>query len=110
MPPLVRIAQGPKVLYARDEAHRDELLGNEFSGRGKIEVSRFKGLGEMMAAQLKETAMAPGKRSLLQVRIVEGEAAEDADIVNRLMGNRPEARFAFIQERAAFADDKALDI
>ena len=110
VPPLFRIAQGPKVLYARDEAHRDELLGNEFSGRGKIEVSRFKGLGEMMAAQLKETAMAPGKRSLLQVRVAENETAEDADLVNRLMGNKPEARFAFIQERAAFADDKALDI
>ncbi len=110
VPPLFRIAQGPKILYARDEAHRDELLEAEFSGRGKIEVSRFKGLGEMMAAQLKETAMARGKRSLLQVRVVEGEAAEDADVVNRLMGNKPEARFAFIQERAAFADDKTLDI
>ncbi|HSG94810.1 MAG TPA: toprim domain-containing protein, partial [Afifellaceae bacterium] len=110
VPPLFRIAQGPKILYARDEAHRDELLESEFSGRGKIEVSRFKGLGEMMPAQLKETAMAPGKRSLLQVQIVEDETAANADLVSRLMGNKPEARFAFIQERAAFADDKALDI
>jgi topoisomerase-4 subunit B len=110
VPPLFRIAQGPKILYARDETHRDELLESEFSGRGKIEVSRFKGLGEMMAAQLKETAMAPGKRSLLQVRIATSETAEDADVVTRLMGNKPEARFAFIQERAAFADDTALDI
>jgi topoisomerase-4 subunit B len=110
VPPLFRIAQGPKILYARDETHRDELLESEFSGRGKIEVSRFKGLGEMMPAQLKETAMAPGKRSLLQVRIIDAETAEDTDLVNRLMGNKPEARFAFIQDRAAFADEKALDI
>ena len=110
VPPLFRIAQGPKILYARDETHRDELLESEFSGRGKIEVSRFKGLGEMMPAQLKETAMAPGKRSLLQVRIIDAETAENTDLVNRLMGNKPEARFAFIQDRAAFADEKALDI
>ena len=110
VPPLFRIAQGPKVLYARDEAHRDQLLESEFSGRGKVELSRFKGLGEMMPAQLKETAMAPGKRTLLQVQITAEEWERDADTVNRLMGNKPEARFAFIQEHAAFAYDKGLDI
>ncbi len=103
VPPLYKMTQGAKTAYARDEAHRDELIASQFNARGKIEVSRFKGLGEMMPAQLKETAMAPNKRTLLQVRIVEAEAQETADSVERLMGAKPEARFAFIQEKAAFA-------
>ena len=68
-----------------------------------MEISRFKGLGEMMPAQLKETTMAPGKRTLLRVAIVEEDREETADSVERLMGTKPEARFAFLQERAAFA-------
>ena len=110
VPPLYRISQGAKTLYARDEAHRDELLAKEFAGRGKVEIGRFKGLGEMMPAQLKETTMNPKTRMLLRVNIEEAERAATADIVERLMGNKPESRFAFISERAAFADDELLDI
>jgi topoisomerase-4 subunit B len=110
VPPLFRLAQGGKVLYARDEAHRDEILETEFKGRGKVDISRFKGLGEMLPAQLKETTMIPGKRTLLNVEIVDAETGQTADAVTRLMGNKPEARFSFIQERAAFAEDALLDI
>jgi topoisomerase IV subunit B len=104
VPPLYRLAQGPKVLYARDEAHRAELMEREFNGRAKVEVSRFKGLGEMPMQQLKDTTMDPKKRVLLRVDIVEEDAAETRLAVTRLMGNKPEERFAFIQERAAFAE------
>jgi topoisomerase-4 subunit B len=110
VPPLYRISQGGKVMYARTDAHKDELLKSEFTGRGKIEIGRFKGLGEMMAAQLKETTMDPRKRTLLQVRIVEDDRKATAKSVERLMGNKAEARFEFIQERAAFADEAALDV
>ncbi len=103
VPPLFKLSQGAKTAYARDELHRDELVRTQFTGRGKIEFSRFKGLGEMMPAQLKETTMAPGKRTLLKVGIVEEDREATADSVERLMGTKPEARFAFLQERAAFA-------
>jgi topoisomerase-4 subunit B len=103
VPPLFKLTQGAKTAYARDELHRDELIRTQFNGRGKVEIGRFKGLGEMMPAQLKETTMAPGKRTLLRVAIVEEDRADTADSVERLMGSKPEARFAFIQERAAFA-------
>ena len=103
VPPLFKLSQGAKTAYARDEFHRDELMKTVFSGRGKVEISRFKGLGEMMPAQLKETTMDPTKRTLLKVGIVEEDREETADSVERLMGTRPEARFAFLQERAAFA-------
>ncbi len=103
VPPLYKLSQGAKVAYARDDFHRDQLLKKEFSGRGKVEISRFKGLGEMMPAQLKETTMAPGSRTLLRVGIVEEDREETAESVERLMGTKPEARFAFLQERAAFA-------
>ena len=66
VPPLFRLAQGPKVLYARDDAHRDLLLQTEFAGRGKVEISRFKGLGEMPMQQLRDTTMDPAKRTLLR--------------------------------------------
>ncbi|MCC3859913.1 DNA topoisomerase IV subunit B [Pseudemcibacter aquimaris] len=107
-PPLYRIAQGGHVRYARDDDHKDELMASEFTGRGKIEVSRFKGLGEMPAAQLKETTMTMGKRTLLKVVIEEGTRLETAEQVDRLMGKKPELRFQFIQENAAKAAD--LDI
>ena len=103
VPPLYKLSQGAKTAYARDEAHRDELIRTLFSTRGKVEISRFKGLGEMMPAQLKETTMQPGKRILLKVGIVDEDREETADSVERLMGTKPEARFAFLQERAAFA-------
>jgi topoisomerase-4 subunit B len=110
VPPLYRITQGTKTLYARDEAQRDALLKSEFSGRGKVEIGRFKGLGEMMPAQLKETTMSPKTRMLLRVTVDDAEQVATADTVERLMGNKPESRFAFISERAAFAGEELLDI
>ncbi len=110
VPPLYRITQGAKTLYARDDAHKDQLLKKEFNGRGKVDIGRFKGLGEMMPAQLKETTMNPQTRMMLRVTIEAAAVAATADVVERLMGNKPEARFAFISERAAFADDELLDI
>jgi topoisomerase-4 subunit B len=107
VPPLYRISQGGKVMYARDDAHKDELLKNEFTGRGKVEIGRFKGLGEMMAAQLKETTMDPKKRTLLRVEVADEQDATKA-AVDALMGTKPELRFRFIQERAEFAEE--LDI
>ncbi|MBZ9918809.1 MULTISPECIES: DNA topoisomerase IV subunit B [unclassified Mesorhizobium] len=109
VPPLYSIRQGGKVAYARDDAHKDELLRTEFTGRGKVEIGRFKGLGEMMAAQLKETTMDPRKRTLLRVDVIDAEAATK-DAVDALMGTKPEARFRFIQERAEFAETEVLDI
>jgi len=108
VPPLYKLTQGGKSEYARNDAHKDELMRKVFTGRGKVEVSRFKGLGEMMAAQLKETTMDPKKRTLLRVGINEDEDGQTAEIVEQLMGNKPEGRFRFIQERAEFAHD--LDI
>jgi topoisomerase-4 subunit B len=107
VPPLYRISQGGKVAYARNDAHKEELLAAEFTGRGKVEISRFKGLGEMMAAQLKETTMQPGKRTLLRVEVAD-DATTTSDAVTALMGTKPESRFRFIQDRAEFARD--LDI
>ena len=108
IPPLYKLTQGAKTSYARDEAHRDELMRNFFTGRGKVEISRFKGLGEMMASQLKETTMDPRRRTLLKVVIKDEDREETADSIERLMGNKPEARFAFIQERATFAAEQDL--
>jgi topoisomerase-4 subunit B len=110
IPPLYKLSQGAKTAYARDEQHRAELTKSFFTGKGKIEVSRFKGLGEMMPAQLKETTMDPTKRILLKVMVLADDQEATADSVERLMGNKPEARFAFIQERAPFATTEALDI
>lgn len=112
MPPLYRIAQGAKVAYARDDAHKDELLKDTFTGKGKIEISRFKGLGEMPPAQLKETTMKPDGRVLLQVTIPAGHGEEDWDdmrdteeLVDSLMGKKAELRYAYIQEHARFVED-----
>ncbi len=106
VPPLYRLTQGAKTLYARDEADRDRLLKTAFNGKGNVDIGRFKGLGEMLPGQLKETTMDPAKRTLLRVEIAEEKATGAA--VESLMGNKPEARFRFIQERAEFARD--LDI
>ncbi|MDA9975864.1 DNA topoisomerase IV subunit B [Alphaproteobacteria bacterium] len=120
LPPLYRITQGGKTLYARDDAHKDELIAEEFTGRGKIEISRFKGLGEMPPAQLKTTTMDPEKRTLLKVRVPLGGkgamlAPEDEQeqqhldtTVETLMGKKPELRFAYIQENARFVGE--LDV
>jgi topoisomerase-4 subunit B len=101
MPPLYRLAQGAKTIYARDDADRERLLKSEFRANAKVEISRFKGLGEMMPQQLKETTMRVGNRTLIQVQVSDGEGTED--LVERLMGKKPELRFQFIQENAAFA-------
>ncbi len=108
LPPLYRITQGAKTIYAKDDAHKDRLMATEFTGRGKIEVSRFKGLGEMPAVQLKETTMSPSKRTLLRVMIPEGRIPQTAELVEHLMGRKPELRLAYIQEHAPEATD--LDI
>lgn len=108
-PPLYRISQGDKTVYARDDAHKEELLETVFKGRGKIDISRFKGLGEMMPAQLRETTMDPKKRSLLRVIVTgtdspdrAGEIKETESLVEKLMGRKAESRFQFIQENAKF--------
>jgi topoisomerase-4 subunit B len=109
-PPLYRLVSGARSLYARDDAHRAELEASEFKGK-KVEVSRFKGLGEMMPAQLRETTMNPATRSLLKVTLPgpyeERQAARD--IVERLMGRDPAQRFEFIQSRASAVEDDAID-
>jgi topoisomerase IV subunit B len=110
IPPLYRLTQGANTVYARDDAHKEKLLKTAFKGNGKVEIGRFKGLGEMTAPQLKETTMDPKKRTLLRVTVLPEERPEAGDTIERLMGNKPEARFAFIQERAAFASEEALDI
>ncbi|HAH65278.1 MAG TPA: DNA topoisomerase IV subunit B, partial [Rhizobiales bacterium] len=109
VPPLYRLSQGAKTFYARNDAHRDELMASEFNGKGKVDVSRFKGLGEMLPKQLKETTMDRAVRTLLRVEVAEDDKST-GKLVDQLMGNKPEARFQFIQERAEFAKPDALDI
>ncbi len=101
LPPLYRLSAGALSEYARDEAHREELMATVFKGR-KVELGRFKGLGEMMASQLKETTMDPKKRTLARVTLPESED-EIEDLVERLMGKKADARFRFIQDNARFA-------
>jgi len=113
LPPLYRLSAGGVTVYARDDAHKDELMKTTFKGKRKIDMSRFKGLGEMPARQLKETTMAPDKRSLMRVIIPQDEldsgmalkATATGRLVERLMGKKPEERFAFIQENARFAQE-----
>jgi topoisomerase IV subunit B len=105
VPPLYRLTQGAKSIYARDDADKDRLIKDGFSGRGAVEISRFKGLGEMPMRDLRDTTMDPAKRSLLRVAVRDSEPGETADAVERLMGVKPEARFAFIQERAPRAGE-----
>ncbi len=121
-PPLYRLTAGSLSEYARDDAHKDELLKTTFKDKKKVDISRFKGLGEMPAAQLKETTMSPQSRTLLRVTIPDAMAAlgiieddgankatadyaEVDDLVDRLMGKNADARFQFIQENAAFVQD-----
>ncbi len=103
VPPLYRLTHGSKTIYATDDADKDRILKTQFKSNAKVDIGRFKGLGEMMAAQLKETTMDPTKRKLLRVQVLNEDREDTADCVERLMGNKPEARFAFIQERASFA-------
>jgi len=117
LPPLYRLTQGGKSVYAADDAEKEMLLNTVFKNAKNVEVSRFKGLGEMPPQQLKETTMDPDKRTLLRVVLpsknaateeTQEEAAYTADIVERLMGNKPEYRFQFIQEHAKFVEN--LDV
>jgi len=105
MPPLYRLSHGATTVYARDDADRERLLKSAFKANAKVEVSRFKGLGEMMPAQLKDTTMKPGSRILVRVEIAEAAKKETENLVERLMGKKPELRFQFIQENAQFAKD-----
>jgi len=107
-PPLYRLTQGAKSVYASDEAERDEWLEKGLGARGKIEVSRFKGLGEMNPSQLKETTMNPASRTLIRVTIEEDAPGDTGDLVERLMGKKPEMRFQYIQENARFVE--GLDV
>ncbi|PWR23880.1 DNA topoisomerase IV subunit B [Zavarzinia compransoris] len=108
MPPLYRITQGGKTVYAMDDDDKDRRIRRDFKAGAKIEISRFKGLGEMPPAQLRETTMDRTKRTLLRVTVFEGDEGDTAHLVERLMGKKAETRFAFIQENAARATD--LDI
>ena len=119
VPPLYRIAQGSETAYARDDAHKDQLLETRFNGRGRIEISRFKGLGEMQPVYLRETTMDPETRALLRVVVPQADEAPKssskrkprnptADLIERLMGRKPELRLEFIQQNADRVHD--LDI
>jgi topoisomerase-4 subunit B len=107
-PPLYRLTQGAKSVYASDEAEKDRLMAEGLGGKGKVELSRFKGLGEMMPRQLKETTMDPGSRTLIRVEIDADDDGETGGLVERLMGKKAELRFQYIQENARFAED--LDV
>ena len=107
-PPLYRLSQGGKTVYARDDTHRDELIKNVFKGTGKIDIGRFKGLGEMRAQQLKETTMDPKHRVLAQVSLDEAKQAETKALVETLMGRHADQRFAYLQEHAHFVEN--LDV
>ena len=108
-PPLYRLTQGGRTLYARDDAHREQLLADEFKANAKVEIGRFKGLGEMTPSQLKETTMDPDKRTLARVVIDENDLPSLEQLVETLMGKKPEARFKFIQDNASFVADE-LDL
>ena len=109
-PPLYRLANGGNVAYARDDAHKAELERTVFKGK-RIEVSRFKGLGEMSPQQLRETTMDPAKRTLVRVTLPAEyeDRAEVKDLVERLMGRNPEHRFAFIQANAKEIEAEEID-
>jgi topoisomerase-4 subunit B len=114
VPPLYRLSRGGEIRYAIDGKERERLLNKEFNGSEKVEISRFKGLGEMPPAQLKETTMNPAKRVLIQVKLepattkdkeMAKEAKLTAQLVEQLMGRKPEKRFAYIQKNARFVAD-----
>lgn len=109
-PPLYRLTVGAKSLYARDDAHRAEIEAGPFKGK-KVEVSRFKGLGEMNPGQLRETTMDPKTRNLIRITLPQEyeERAGVKDLVDRLMGTNPAHRFQFIQENAARLDEDVID-
>lgn len=107
-PPLYRLTQGARRIYVADDAEKELMLAKGLGGRGKIDVQRFKGLGEMDAKDLKDTTMNPLTRQLIRVTIVEEDPGETGDLVERLMGKKPELRFQYIQENARFVEE--LDV
>ncbi|TPG47243.1 DNA topoisomerase IV subunit B [Roseomonas nepalensis] len=109
-PPLYRLQHGAKSIYARDDADRERILKREFKANQKVEVSRFKGLGEMPPASLKETTMDPKKRTLLRVVLPPEARAETAELIEALMGRKPELRFRFIQDNASKLDEAEVDV
>ncbi|MBR0753876.1 DNA topoisomerase IV subunit B [Bradyrhizobium jicamae] len=110
VPPLYKLTVGTKSVYARDDVHKDELIKTSFNANAKVEISRFKGLGEMNSEQLKQTTMDPARRTLLRVVLLADDREGTADSVERLMGTKAEARFAFITDKAEFASDDQLDV
>ena len=109
-PPLYRLTQGAERIYVADDAEKEVWLAKGLSGKGKIDVQRFKGLGEMDAKDLKDTTMNPASRKLIRVSIDEEERGETGDLVERLMGKKPELRFQYISENARFVEDEGLDV
>lgn len=107
-PPLYRLTQGAQRLYVSDDAEKERMMQKGLGGRGKIDVQRFKGLGEMDAKDLKDTTMNPATRKLIRVSIDDDEGGETGDLVERLMGKKPELRFEYIQENARFVEE--LDV
>ncbi len=107
-PPLFRLTQGAHRVYCLDEAEKEAHLARGLGGKGKIDVSRFKGLGEMDAKDLKDTTMNPATRKLIRVKIDDEVPGETDDLVERLMGKKPELRFQYIQENARFVEE--LDV
>ena len=107
-PPLFRLTQGARRVYCLDEAEKAEWMAKGLGGKGKIDVSRFKGLGEMDAKDLKDTTMDPASRKLIRVSVDEDAPGETGDLVERLMGKKPELRFQYIQENARFVEE--LDV
>ncbi|WP_374428273.1 DNA topoisomerase IV subunit B [Tabrizicola sp.] len=107
-PPLYRLTQGARRMYVADDAEKELWLAKGLGGKGKIDVQRFKGLGEMDAKDLKDTTMNPETRKLIRVSIDEDEPGDTSDLVERLMGKKPELRFQYIQENARFVEE--LDV
>ncbi|MCP5073961.1 MAG: type IIA DNA topoisomerase subunit B [Rhodobacteraceae bacterium] len=107
-PPLYRLTQGAKRIYVADDVEKEAKLAEGLGGRGKIELQRFKGLGEMDAKDLKDTTMNPATRQLIRVSVDDDEPGETAELVEQLMGKKPELRFQYIQENAQFAEE--LDV
>jgi topoisomerase IV subunit B len=108
-PPLYRLTQGAHRIYVANDAEKEEWLAKgSIGGKGKIDVQRFKGLGEMDAKDLKDTTMNPATRKLIRVSIDEDAPGETGDLVERLMGKKPELRFQYIQENARFVEE--LDV
>ena len=107
-PPLFRLTQGSNRVYCKDQIERDKWISEGLGGKGKIEVSRFKGLGEMDAKDLKQTTMDPTSRKLIRVSIDEDRPGETGDLVDRLMGKKPELRYQYIQSNARFVNE--LDV